>query len=164
MTNLKAHISPHTSWRVSYPARTTATPNASLAVPPAKLLLSGPASQYSWWVTALQLAYYLLVWINWIFYHPQRMLHTLTVTNLLPNFISVYQWPSRWSKRQDSWLSSVSQKVTSPSLERDIWKWDICRCNQVKWGHTILGWALMSLKEEGNLNTETEAETGIMLL
>lgn len=68
----------------------------------------------SWWVTALQLAYHL--WINWIFYLPQRMLLTLTVTNLLPNFISIYQWPSRWSKMQNSWLNSVSQKVMSPSL------------------------------------------------
>lgn len=80
---------------------------------------------------ALQLAYHL--WINCIFYHPHRMLYTHSVTNLLPNFIPIYQWHSRWSKRQDSWCIGwkVSPKRSCHPVPGNVTAGNL-RCNQIK--------------------------------
>lgn len=82
-----------------------------------------------------------------ISYHSQRILCTLSVTSLLPNFILIYQWSSKGSKIQDcrcTGLTSVIRKsyvhlaLGNVRFGNTVFA-DVIK---LKWGPTRLEWAL----------------------
>ena len=134
MTTLKANISPHTRLWVSYSTGTTAAPNASFSSTAGQASPLGTSFSVQLMSNCPSIS---LPLVNCISYHSQRMLHTLSVTNLSPNFILIYQWSSKGSKIQDDWytgLTSIPPKsyIHSAPGKCEIWKYGLCRCNQIK--------------------------------
>lgn len=110
---------------------------------------------------------------NCISYHPQRMLHTLSVTNLLPNFIPVYQQSNRRSPIQACWCTGLDTmphppppNLVHPELVLNVALFgnkvfaDVIksRCSNTRWsGGRGSPNPMADILKEGNRNTHRES-------